>query len=61
MIPRQSYLDQLADKLTNFPVVAMLDPRRVGKTTLSRQLAANWQGPVRHFDLEDPDDQVEKD
>lgn len=58
MIPRQSHLYQLADKLTNFPVVAMLGPRQVGKTTLARQLAADWQGPVRHFDLEDPDDQA---
>ncbi|MEI6705454.1 MAG: ATP-binding protein, partial [Deltaproteobacteria bacterium] len=26
--------------------------------TLARQLAAQWQGPVKHFDLEDPDDQA---
>lgn len=36
----------------------MLGPRQVGKTTLARQLAAQWRGPVRHFDLEDPDDQA---
>lgn len=58
MIPRQSHLTQLADKLTNFPVVAMLGPRQVGKTTLARQLAAQWSGPARNFDLEDPDDQA---
>ncbi|RQW85473.1 MAG: ATP-binding protein [Geobacter sp.] len=58
MIRRQSHLDQLADKLANFPVVAMLGPRQVGKTTLARQLAMQWSGPVRHFDLEDPDDQA---
>ncbi|MDO9081099.1 MAG: ATP-binding protein [Desulfuromonadales bacterium] len=58
MIPRQLHLDQLADRLANFPVVAMLGPRQVGKTTLARQLAAQWPGPVKHFDLEDPDDQA---
>jgi hypothetical protein len=58
MIPRPIHLDQLARRLANFPVVAMLGPRQVGKTTLARQLAAQWQGPVRHFDLEDPDDQA---
>jgi len=58
MIPRPAHLDQLAYRLANFPVVAMLGPRQVGKTTLARQLAAQWDGPVRHFDLEDPDDQA---
>lgn len=58
MIPRSTHLDQLAHRLANFPVVAMLGPRQVGKTTLARQLAAQWDGPVRHFDLEDPDDQA---
>ena len=56
MIQRQSHHNQLVDKLANFPVVAMLGPRQVGKTTLARQLAAGYQGPVRFFDLEDPDD-----
>ena len=36
----------------------MLGPRQVGKTTLARQLAAQWPGPVKHFDLEDPEDQA---
>lgn len=58
MIPRQTHLKQLVSKLADFPIVAMLGPRQVGKTTLSRQLAAQWQGPVKHFDLEDPDDQA---
>lgn len=58
MIPRPTHLGQLALRLANFPVVAMLGPRQVGKTTLARQLAAQWDGPVRHFDLEDPDDQA---
>jgi predicted AAA+ superfamily ATPase len=58
MIHRPVHLAQLLHKLANFPVVAMLGPRRVGKTTLARQLAAQWQGAFRHFDLEDPDDQA---
>jgi predicted AAA+ superfamily ATPase len=58
MIPRLTHLDQLTRRLADFPVVAMLGPRQVGKTTLARQLAAQWAGPVRHFDLEDPDDQA---
>src|SRR5450631_1721255 len=58
MILRHIHLVQLADKLVDFPVVALLGPRQVGKTTLARQLAAQWQGPVKYFDLEDPDDQA---
>lgn len=58
MIVRHSHVAQLTDKLADFPVVALLGPRQVGKTTLARQLAAQWQGVVRHFDLEDPDDQA---
>lgn len=56
MIIRQTHLSTLAAKLDDFPIVAMLGPRQVGKTTLARQLSAQWQGPVRHFDLQDPDD-----
>jgi predicted AAA+ superfamily ATPase len=58
MINRTAHLSSLAGKLASFPVVALLGPRQVGKTTLARQLSAQWAGPVRHFDLEDPDDQA---
>lgn len=58
MIPRTDHLAQLTHRLANFPVVAMLGPRQVGKTTLARQLAAQWDGPTQQFDLEDPDDQA---
>ncbi len=57
MIPRRRHLERVTEQLGRFPVVALLGPRQVGKTTLARQLAADWQGPARHFDLEDPDDQ----
>jgi predicted AAA+ superfamily ATPase len=58
MLPRTVHLDQLVQRLSRFPVVALLGARQVGKTTLARQLAAAWVGPVRQFDLEDPDDQA---
>ena len=58
MIPRPTHLEQLIGALTDFPVVAMLGPRQIGKTTLAKQLALQWNGPTRHFDLEDPDDQA---
>ena len=58
MILRVHHLALLKRQLFNFPVVAMLGARQVGKTTLARQLAHDWDGPKRHFDLEDPDDQA---
>lgn len=42
--------------LRQFPVVCLLGARQVGKTTLARQYARQQQGPVAHYDLEDPDD-----
>ncbi|HVR96817.1 MAG TPA: ATP-binding protein [Thermoanaerobaculia bacterium] len=38
------------------PVIGILGARQVGKTTLARQLAARYDGPVTVFDLEDPTD-----
>lgn len=58
MTPRPQQLKQITDLLANFPAVTLLGPRQVGKTTLARELAVQWPGPVRHFDLEDPDDQA---
>lgn len=61
MIPRPAHIEKLTAKLAAYPVVAILGPRQVGKTTLARQLSAQWgqRGqPARHFDLEDPDDQA---
>lgn len=56
MIERLRHRERIGELLTQFPVVALLGSRQVGKTTLARQLATAWPGPVRHFDLEDPDD-----
>jgi hypothetical protein len=58
MIRRAGHLKQIELCLRQFPVVAMLGPRQVGKTTLARQIAAQWDGPTHLFDLEDPDDQA---
>ena len=58
MTPRPQQLNQITHLLASFPVVTLLGPRQVGKTTLARQLAAQWPGPVRLFDMEDPDDQA---
>lgn len=55
MILRVHHLELLKRQLANFPVVAILGARQVGKTTLARQLEDDWDGPKRHFDLEDPD------
>ena len=41
--------------LSEAPVVALLGARQVGKTTLARQVAADWPGPSILFDLERAD------
>jgi predicted AAA+ superfamily ATPase len=56
MIRREHHLQSIHRGLKEFPVLALLGPRQVGKTTLARQFAAEWRGPHHHFDLEDPDD-----
>lgn len=58
MIERKTHLQEVHEALGQFPVVALLGARQVGKTTLARQMAAMWNGPVHLFDLEDPDDQA---
>lgn len=58
MIERKTHLQEVATALEQFPVVAILGARQVGKTTLARQVAARWHGPTHRFDLEDPDDQA---
>ena len=56
MILRKRHLARVRLLLDEFPVVALLGARQVGKTTLARQLAAAQEGPVAWFDLEDPVD-----
>ena len=57
IIPRQSHIDAVRDALERSPVVAILGPRQVGKTTLAREIAALYGNEgTTHFDLEDMDD-----
>lgn len=43
LIERHHQLTQLLDLLQDYPVVAILGARQVGKTTLSRQLVSIFQ------------------
>ena len=56
IIPRKHHLARVRLLLDEFPVVALLGARQVGKTTLARQLAAIHGDPMAWFDLEDPVD-----
>lgn len=52
---RKDALRRLRQLLREFPIVALLGARQVGKTTLARQLAAE-RATTTWFDLEDPAD-----
>jgi predicted AAA+ superfamily ATPase len=56
LIERTRHREELQGLLERHPVVGILGARQVGKTTLARQLAARFDGPVSFFDLEDPTD-----
>ena len=53
---RPRHLAALAAALRRAPLVAILGPRQIGKTTLARQLARQRPESITHFDLEDPED-----
>jgi predicted AAA+ superfamily ATPase len=53
MIIRKHYLELIRDRLKSFPVVSVLGPRQVGKTTLAQEIAG--EEPSHYFDLEDVD------
>ena len=55
-IERKKLAADVLRRLQNAPVVSVLGARQVGKTTLSRQVEAQWSGPVTRFDLELPAD-----
>jgi predicted AAA+ superfamily ATPase len=51
MLRRTLHLDRVKKLLKQFPVVAILGARQVGKTTLARELQRGWN--ERHaFDLQ---------
>ena len=56
MLDRVLQRRSLLQAFDQFPIVAILGARQVGKTTLSRQAAAAGEGQVTRFDLEDPED-----
>lgn len=56
-VARRRDLERLARLLRTYPVVGILGPRQVGKTTLARDLVkARAGGATATFDLEDPAD-----
>jgi uncharacterized protein len=56
MIERTQYLETIRERLKRFPVVSVLGPRQVGKTTLAQVIAG--EQPSHFFDLEDVDAQT---
>src|SRR5262245_49218161 len=48
---------QVEDRLRHMPAVVLLGPRQVGKTTLARQIGADWHADSVYLDLERPTDQ----
>lgn len=52
MIPRPRHAARITALLQQFPVVAIVGARQVGKSTLARMLAAESAGAVAMFDLE---------
>jgi len=55
VIHRTRQLKGIKNLLSRYPVVAILGPRQVGKTTLARQVARAWK-TSRWFDLENDED-----
>ena len=56
VIPRPRHRTIVLDLLNDFPVVAILGARQVGKTTLAQQILAARKGRGERFDLEDSAD-----
>lgn len=56
VIPRTAHVRAIKERLGSFPVVAILGPRQIGKTTLARQVARGYSGSVHRLDLENPVD-----
>jgi len=55
MIERQLF-PTIKSALSDYPAVALLGARQVGKTTLARMLTNHAERPIRYFDLERTED-----
>lgn len=56
---RPYYIERITTLSQQFPVICLLGPRQVGKTTIARFYArfiANQSSPIHIFDLENPQD-----
>lgn len=56
MLNRDNLLTAIADRFQYNPIVALLGPRQVGKTTLARIFAKHAVGGIIFYDLESPVD-----
>ena len=56
MIQRTGHVRTILRRLRSFPVVGMLGPRQIGKTTLAQQVAKGYGGAAHRLDLENPAD-----
>ena len=56
VIPRKQHVATVLQRLRAFPVVAILGPRQIGKTTLAQQVGRAYRGPTHRLDLESPAD-----
>ena len=56
VIERNTHRQEILKRLQQFPVVAILGARQVGKTTLARAIDSRHPGPSHWFDLESPPD-----
>jgi hypothetical protein len=57
-IRRRRHLQAVRSLLDDYPVLAILGARQVGKTSLARQVLRGWRGPRTLFDLEDEVDRA---
>ena len=55
---KRSLIGKTLNSLENFPVVAILGPRQVGKTTLAFQIKEMLKKPAVYLDLELPQDRA---
>ena len=45
-------LETILDSLSYFPIVGIIGPRQVGKTTLAKQIISEWKNQSLYLDLE---------